>query len=309
MPTNSASERSEEVERSENPKDHCCQLSLCPLLPHRPWRSSTAGASAEAWNIRRNDPYTLDPYTPTFSAQRVYGPRRFSWSARLLVVRSFVGRGTGVRVVFLHLREARAGPVPSGFFRVSAAGAARSLLCVAAVLPQAMQPSPPKASPLPRSRRSGCGQLGRLSARRRRRSRPWPRSRRAGRHRRLSPCTASSTGQHMSHRARGSGSRTSSEDHPVRTRQLHSECRACATVPGSFLVGAFGRAGPGPASSFSGSRPEPLLPRRHRPSCSPHFPPVGPDERLLESRPDRQCAERDESDRSGATVLKLRRDW
>jgi hypothetical protein len=89
MPTNSAPERSGGGGRSPSPKDHCCQVPLCPfpLLP--PSRYSTAGALAEAWNIRRNDPYTLDPYTPRSSAQRVYGSRRLPWSSHSLGVQPF----------------------------------------------------------------------------------------------------------------------------------------------------------------------------------------------------------------------------
>ena len=60
---------------------------LFPLLP--PFRHSTAGALAEAWNIRGNDLYTLDPYTPSPSAQRVYGSCRFRWIYGLLGVQPF----------------------------------------------------------------------------------------------------------------------------------------------------------------------------------------------------------------------------
>ena len=74
---------------AEGPQDRCCQVPLCPfpLLP--PFRHSTAGALAEAWNIRGNDPYTLDPYTPSPSAQRVYGSCRFRWIYGLLGVQPF----------------------------------------------------------------------------------------------------------------------------------------------------------------------------------------------------------------------------
>lgn len=57
------------------------------FLSRRPFRWSTAGALAKAWNIRGNGLYTLDPYTPASSAQRVYGSRRFTWSSPLLAVR------------------------------------------------------------------------------------------------------------------------------------------------------------------------------------------------------------------------------
>lgn len=59
------------------------------FLSCRPFRCSTAGALAKAWNTRGNGPYTLDPYTPTSSAQRVYGSRRLPWSSRHLAVRPF----------------------------------------------------------------------------------------------------------------------------------------------------------------------------------------------------------------------------
>lgn len=74
---------------AEGPQDRCCQVPLCPfpLLP--PFRHSTAGALAEAWNIRGNVPYTLDPYTPSPSAQRVYGSCRFRWIYWLLGVQPF----------------------------------------------------------------------------------------------------------------------------------------------------------------------------------------------------------------------------
>lgn len=74
---------------AEGPQDRCCQVPLCPfpLLP--PFRHSTAGALAEARNIRGNAPYTLDPYTPSPSAQRVYGSCRFRWIYGLLVVQPF----------------------------------------------------------------------------------------------------------------------------------------------------------------------------------------------------------------------------
>lgn len=87
MPTNTSSERSGEAERSEGPQDTCYQVPLCPfafLLPCRRPRCSTAGALAEAWNIRGNDPYPLDPYpSPLFRAAGVR-----VWLFRLVIAPS-----------------------------------------------------------------------------------------------------------------------------------------------------------------------------------------------------------------------------
>lgn len=105
----------------------------------RPFRCSTAGALAKAWNTRGNGPYTLDPYTPTFSAQRVYGSRRLPWSTHLVAVRPSCRprqRRTGASSA--RLRGTSRYPYGSSHEASATPGAARSSHH-RTVLPQALQ--------------------------------------------------------------------------------------------------------------------------------------------------------------------------
>lgn len=156
-PTRPGAQRRDRAERgSEGP---CCQVPLCPfpLLP--PSRCSTAGALAEAWNIRGNGLYTLDPYTPSPSAQRVYGSRRFAWSSHHLGVQPSCRpwqRRTGASSA--PPRGTSGYPYGSSDRASATTGAARSGHR-RTVLPQALQPW--RAAPsAPRDLvASGCGKL------------------------------------------------------------------------------------------------------------------------------------------------------
>ena len=64
MPTNSASERSGEGERSERPQDHCCQVPLCPfpsLPPFTPFHGWSVSGSLEHQAKRLVHPGPVHP--------------------------------------------------------------------------------------------------------------------------------------------------------------------------------------------------------------------------------------------------------
>lgn len=84
-PTRLGAQRRDRSE-AEGPQDRVARFPYALSLPCRHPRCSTAGALAEAWNIRGNVPYPFDPYPSPFSAKRGYGLGRFTWSLHHLRV-------------------------------------------------------------------------------------------------------------------------------------------------------------------------------------------------------------------------------
>ncbi len=71
-------------------------------------RCSTAGALAEAWNIRGNDPYTLDPYTPSHPRSGCTGHVVSLGYSCFWLYSPFADRGNAVRVLLQLHGEVRA---------------------------------------------------------------------------------------------------------------------------------------------------------------------------------------------------------